>query len=364
MLNQSFGKVRPKHWYMSVLMRCAFAGAMQIAVPALAQSPSGPSIVDAAYVQEALKRNVQVWDVRDARDYARGHLPGAITIGDAAKALRDDNAEDFIALPRIEKLFSDAGLDPKRETVVYGWRGTWNAYFGQYTLRYFGGTRVAVYHEGMEGWQQAGLPVSGDAFKPVAASIKLTPAPGVAISTREMIERVARGESAGESAGAGSSRKLQIIDARTVKEFSGEDIRALRGGHIPGAVNIPYEANWVDPDTAVKLTRKLVNTTAGMSLKPVDDLRKLYAHFDPEKETVVYCQSGARASETAGVLLQLGFKNVKVYDSSWIGYGNTLDAPANNVTFFNVGALNARLGGMQTKIDTLEKALVEERAKR
>ena len=330
---------------------CTGAGMAQAQSSALP-----PAIIDAAYVQDALKRGVQVWDVRDARDYGRGHLPGAITIGDAAKALRDENAEDFIALARIEKIFSDAGLDPARETVVYGWRGTWNAYFGQYTLRYFGGTRVSVFHEGIEGWQQAGLPVSGEPFKATAAAIKLTPALGVAVSTREMIERVARGDA--------QNRTLQIIDARTVKEFNGEDIRALRGGHIPGAVNIPYDANWVDPDTAGKLARKQVSTSAGMSLKAVADLRALYANLDPEKETVVYCQSGARASETAGVLLQLGFKNVKVYDASWIGYGNTLDAPANNVSYFNVGLLNARIGAMQNKIDALEKSLADERAKR
>ena len=101
-----------------------------------------------------------------------------------------------------------------------------------------------------------------------------------------------------------------------------------------------------------------------MSLKAVADLKALYAKLDPDKETVVYCQSGVRASETAGVLQQLGFKNVKVYDSSWIGYGNTLDAPANNATFFNVGALNARVAGMQAKIELLEKTLAEDKAKR
>ena len=327
-----------------------------------AQLPSGVEpIVDAAHVQDALRRGVQVWDVRDARDYARGHVPGAVTIGDAPKVLRDDNAEDFIAQGRIEKIFGDAGLDPKRETVVYGFRGTWNAYFGQYALRYFGATRVSVYHEGVEGWQQAGLPLSLEPFKATPIALKLTVVPGIAISTREMIERVAQRSVKGGDTQGGD---LQIVDARTVKEFSGEDIRALRGGHIPGAVNIPYERNWVDPDTAIKLARKQVQSSAGMSLKPVADLRALYAGLDPEKETVVYCQSGARASETAGVLLQLGFKNVKVYDSSWIGYGNTLDAPANNVTYFNVGALNARIGAMQAKIDALEKSLADERAKR
>ena len=150
---------------------------------------------------------------------------------------------------------------------------------------------------------------------------------------------------------------LQLIDARTAKEFSGEDIRAIRGGHIPGAINIPYEQNWVDPDTVAKLARRQVTDNAGMSLKPREALKSLYAQLDPNKETVVYCQSGVRAAETATVLAELGFTNVKVYDSSWLGYGNRLDAPANNATVFNVGALNGRIGAMQARIDTLEKEL-------
>ena len=58
--------------------------------------------------------------------------------------------------------------------------------------------------------------------------------------------------------------------------------------------------------------------------------------------TIVYCQSGVRASETATVLRSLGFRDVKVYDPSWLGYGNTLEAPAEEVAFFNVGLMNKR----------------------
>ena len=161
-----------------------------------------------------------------------------------------------------------------------------------------------------------------------------------------------------------SDPNVQIIDARTPQEFAGEDIRAIRGGHIPGAINIPYEQNWIDPETPAKLSRKQVTSNAGMSLKSVGDLKRLYARFDPSKETIVYCQSGARASETAGVLQELGFTNVKVYDSSWLGYGNTLDAPANNVTFFNVGLLTSRLSTLQERVNQLEKELAETKALR
>ena len=301
-------------------------------------------IIDHAQLQEAVKRGAQIWDVRDARDYAKGHLPGALTIGDAASVLRDPNMEDFIATPRIEALLGAAGIDPKRETVVYGSRGTWNPYFGRYTLRYFGGSQASVFHEGIEGWQAAGLPVSTAPAQAAPVKLSLVANPAVAVTTTEVIARL-------------NQSQVQIVDARTPKEFAGEDIRALRGGHVPGAVNIPYEQNWTDPLTLQKLANKQVSDSRGMSLKSTADLKELYSKLDPEKETVVYCQSGVRASETAGVLEQLGFKNVRVYDSSWLGYGNKLDAPANNATVFNVGALNGRMGALQARIDALEKEL-------
>jgi 3-mercaptopyruvate sulfurtransferase SseA len=101
-----------------------------------AQAAVGASttIVDRQYVTEAIARNVVVWDVRAGDAYAKGHIAGAIDIGDAAKVLRDENTEDFIATDRIEKILGAAGLDPKRETIVYGSRGSWNPYFGLYTL--------------------------------------------------------------------------------------------------------------------------------------------------------------------------------------------------------------------------------------
>jgi thiosulfate/3-mercaptopyruvate sulfurtransferase len=247
-------------------------------------------IVDTAQVQEALKRPVQVWDVRGDKDFAKGHLPGALSVGDAAAVLRDANTEDFTAafgqrrkmlrssLKGLggEALCAAAGIDPAKETVVYGSRGTWNPYFGRYALRYFGGTKVSVYHEGIEGWQAAGGPVEAGAAKPTPIALTLAPNPAVAVSTQEVLARLGKPD-------------MQIVDARTPKEFAGADIRALRGGHIPGAVNIPYEMNWSDPETLQKLAQKSVGDNRGMSLKAPPELQALYARLDPDKETVVYC---------------------------------------------------------------------------
>jgi thiosulfate/3-mercaptopyruvate sulfurtransferase len=310
---------------------------------------ASPAIADEGYVAQAIARNAIIWDVRPADAYAAGHIAGAVNIGDAPRVLRDENTEDFIATDRIEKILGAAGLDPTREIIVYGSRGTWMPYFGQYTIRYFGGDNVRVYHEGIEGWTAAGRATNRETPTAAPVALKLAVEPNVAATTKEVVERL-------------HDPNVQIVDARTPQEFSGEDIRAIRGGHIPGAVNIPYEQNWVDPETPAKLSRKQVTSNAGMSLKSTADLKRLYAKLDPSKETIVYCQSGARASETAGVLQELGFTKVKVYDSSWLGYGNTLDAPADNVTFFNVGLFTSRLSTLQERLNRLEKELAEAKA--
>jgi len=332
---------------------CALALALLCDLSLAASAPAAPTgpIVDTAFVADAAKRGVLIWDVRSAQDYAKGHLPGAVNIDDAARVLRDANTEDFIAVDKIEKILGAAGIDPAREMVIYGNRGAWNPYFGLYTMQYFGGSRATVYHGGIEEWRAAGNAVSTEPSKLPAVTLKFKINDAVAVSTAQLVARLKNPE-------------VQIIDARTPGEFRGEDIRAIRGGHIPGAINIPYEMNWVDPEAAVKLAKKQVSDNAGMSLRPVDQLRTLYAKLDPNKETVVYCQSGARASETAGVLQQLGFTRVKVYDASWLGYGNTLDAPAENVTFFNVGLLNGKISALQSRIDQLEKELAEAKGRK
>jgi len=302
------------------------------------------AIIQTEQVQQAIARGAIIWDVRDEKSYLEGHIPGAINIGEVGSVLRDPNKEDYIPTEQIQKLFNSAGLDLNQEVVVYGSRGNPYTYFGLYTINCFGGKNAQVYHDGIDGWNQAGLAIQKERQSLTPVSITLVAQPQLVVSNEEMLKLA-------------QSRSVQIIDARTADEFSGKDIRAIRGGHIPNAINVPFEDNWQDPAAAVKLSKKQVTDNSGMALKNSTDLKKLYARLDPDKETVVYCQSGVRASETATVLKSLGFKKVKVYDSSWLGWGNNLKAPVAEETFLNVGALNAKMAAMQNKINQLEEAL-------
>jgi thiosulfate/3-mercaptopyruvate sulfurtransferase len=309
-----------------------------------AYAQKNDAIINTEQVQQGIARGAIVWDVRDEKSFLEGHIPGAINIGDAGNTLRDPNKEDYIATDKIQKIFNDAGLDINRDLIVYGARGNPYAYFGLYTINYFGGKQAQVYHDGFDGWKSAGLPIQKERQTSAPVSVTLVPQSQLVVSNTEMLKLA-------------QSKSVQILDVRTPDEYSGKDIRAIRGGHIPNSVNIPFEDNWQDPATAIKLGKKQVADNSGMSLKSDADLKKIYANLDPDKETVVYCQSGVRAAETAVVLKNLGFKKVKVYDSAWLGWGNNLKAPVADETFLNVGALNAKLSAMQNKINQLEEAL-------
>jgi thiosulfate/3-mercaptopyruvate sulfurtransferase len=309
--------------------------------PVAAAQPNDPVIVDTAFVKEAKSRGALIWDVRSQNVYLRGHIPGAVNIDSISDVLRDPRTEDYIAISEIERILGEAGIDASREMVLYGSKAHPDAYFGYITMRYLGAAKVAVYHGGIDDWKDGGNTVDTDLVKLPPTTFTANPDDSLLATTREVIRKI-------------GDPSVQIVDARSVSEFTGEDIRALRGGHVPGAVNIPYEENWIDPDTPRKLARKQVDNKDGMNLKPRESLQAMYAQLDPNKETIVYCQSGSRASVLAVVLQELGFGKVRVYDSSWLGYGNTFDAPAEDVTYFNVGRVNRMIRSLQNQIDLLE----------
>lgn len=309
-------------------------------------------VVDTSYVDAALKRGAILWDARDAEAYAQGHVPGAVNAGETGRSLRDANREDWLPAAQLEAILGKAGIDLlNKEVIVYSRKGDNSAYFGLNTLRYFGAVNAKVYHGGLDDWKAAGKPIETTANTLPPVALKLSPKAGVVLWNEEMIARVRDG-------------KTQIVDVRTPKEYAGDDIRAIRGGHVPHAVNIPYEQNWVDPAAAGKLAKGEVKTRDGMSLKPREDLAKLYAGLDREKEVVVYCQSGVRASQTATVLRDLGFTDVKVYEPSWLGYAGVLSAPAEKETFLNVGALNGRMASLQGRVEELQAEIEKLKARK
>ena len=325
-----------KRFLMALMLSLAAVGAM------------AQTIVDLDYVKQAVTRGALLWDARDEEAYAKGHIPGAVNVGDPTLTLRDLYTEDYLSTADLEKVLGAAGIDPAREIIVYGDRGLPSVYFAQLTLRHFGANNARVFHDGIEGWRAAGQPLQTTVLKGKPVALKLTAQPGVLINTKDVVAALKRPD-------------VQFLDVRTIKEFKAEDIRAIRGGHIPAAINVPFEQNWVDPDTRSKLRAGKVKDSTGMALKPRAELAKVYEKLDPSKEIIVYCQSGNRAAQSAAVLADLGYKNVKVFDSSWLGYSSWLSAPAEDEVWTNFGSLPAAVKGLENRFGELERAATKPR---
>lgn len=324
---------------MSRLAHMAAVAAFIIAAPLTA---TGSPFADLDEFDDARKRGAIVWDVRSADEYRAGHVPGAVNIGDPAKVLRHAGREVFLPTWKIESILGAAGIDLSREIVVYGTRGAPQAYFGRFALRYFGSDDVKVYHDGIDGWRQAGRRIDTDPTRLPEVAVRLVPRTEMVVTTDQIIAAM-------------TDANVQIVDVRSPAEFSGDDVRAIRGGHIPGALNIPFERNWRDPHTRVRLARGQVSDNRGMALADRGTLESLYGMLDPSRETIVYCQSGTRAGVTAAVLESLGFDRVKVYDASWLGYAGRLDAPAEQESFVNVGLLQSQLQALAGQMKELER---------
>lgn len=283
-------------------------------LPGIAAAAFSGAIIDAAAVAKAAARGAILWDVRSEEQYRAGHIPGAVNIGHVATALIDEKTQLYLPVETLAARLGKAGIDPKREIVVYGGAGSAYPYFAQFTLDYFGARKVHVFHDGFEGWKAARRPVSTTNATRAAIKVRPFANPAMLVVTGEVVSRV-------------GSPGVQFVDVRRQGEFSGDESETLHGGHIPGAVHVPYNFQLVDPDAPRKLMAKETADTSGMALKKTAALRKLYAGLDPRKETIVYCHTGIRAAMTAAVLTRLGFRSVRLYHASWLEYGNQADAP-------------------------------------
>lgn len=305
-------------------------------------------IVDTAYVaKQKDMAGVVVLDARSEAGYKEGHIPGAINLGGkgAAVVLRDVDAR-ILPVKKLEKILGDAGISRDQEIIVYGNKGNTNMSVPFWILEYLGAEKVKAYWGGIDDWMAAKQPVTTEGKK----------LPAAAFTAKVREDRYASTDYVKKNL---KNANVQILDARTPKEFSGDDIRAVRGGHIPGAILIPYEENWVDPEAAKKLAEKKVTTRDGLAPKDAKALGELYKGLDPKKEVVAYCQTGTRSTLTYVALRSLGFQKIRNYDDSWIVWGSRLELPVESVSYYDFVQVNAAL----KKIEALEKQM-EEMAKK
>lgn len=269
-------------------------------------------LVDAEWVEAHLNdpevRLIEV-DV-DTKSYAEGHIPGAVGLN-WQKELQDQVVRAPISPAFFEELLSNSGVSNDTTVVLYGDNNNWFAAWALWIFKYYGHKDVRLLDGGRVKWVADGRALTADV--PTYAHTRYkAQAPNTAI-------RAFRDQILGELEGNSS---LALIDVRSPGEYSGELLApanlpqegAQRGGHIPGAANIPW-ATAVSPDGTFKSAAELRDIYGGKGVTA-------------DKDIIAYCRIGERSSHTWFVLhYLLGYKKVRNYDGSWTEWGSLIGAP-------------------------------------
>lgn len=242
--------------------------------------------------------------------YPSGHIPGAVEI-DWTRDLNDPLRRDYIETAGFSSLMGRMGITPDMTVVLYGDKNNWWAAYAYWVLQLFGHSRARLMDGGRLKWEQEGRTLTREV--PVRAPTEYPEVPRDDLPIRAFREQVLSHITANGA----------LVDVRSPEEFSGERLHmpdypnegALRGGHIPGASNVPW-ARAVHPDG---------------TFKTAEELREIYVGeqgLSPDEDVVAYCRIGERSSHTWFVLTHLlGFSSVRNYDGSWTEWGNLVGVP-------------------------------------
>ena len=245
----------------------------------------------------------------DTGAYEQGHIEGAVGWNWQSQ-LQQTVRRDVISQQELEQLLGSSGISNDTTVILYGDNNNWFAAWAFWQLKMYGHQDVKLMNGGRVKWTAENRPITTEVPKHPAATYRAN-SPDQSI--RAYRDQVLSAVSAGS---------VSLVDVRAPAEYSGELLApanlpqegAQRGGHIPGAANIPWG--------------QAVNEDG--TFKSADELGALYGGkgIDGSRETIAYCRIGERSSHTWFVLTQLlGHKNVRNYDGSWTEWGSIVGAP-------------------------------------
>ncbi|MCO5222961.1 MAG: sulfurtransferase [Thermomicrobiales bacterium] len=245
----------------------------------------------------------------DTTAFDSGHIPGSIGWNWQVD-LQQRPARDIPDQHEWEALLSRSGIGPDTTVILYGDNHNWFAAFAYWLFKYYGHDKVALLDGGRAKWIADG----GETTTDIAT---IAPATYTVTTTRPEL-RAYRDD---VQATIGNDGAV-LIDVRSPGEYSGQLLApenlpqegAQRGGHVPGAQNVPW-ATAVDTDS---------------TFKSVSELTSIYGEkgVSQDKPAIAYCRIGERSAHTWFVLTELiGVPDVRNYDGSWTEWGSLIGAP-------------------------------------
>jgi thiosulfate/3-mercaptopyruvate sulfurtransferase len=243
--------------------------------------------------------------------YPSGHIPGAVQV-DWTVDLNDPLRRDYLYKDGFEKLMSRIGVRNNMTVVFYGDKNNWWATYAYWVFQLFSHAHAKVMDGGRLKWEKED--------RPLTREVPTYPETTYVAPQRDDTEiRAFRDEVLQHV-----EKKEPLVDVRSPDEYTGKKLHmegypqegALRGGHIPGAQNIPW-ARAANPEDG--------------TFKSADELRAIYEQekgLKPDDDIIAYCRIGERSSHTWFVLTNLlGYKKVRNYDGSWTEWGNLVNVP-------------------------------------
>lgn len=277
-----------------------------------AASSAGPLVTAEWLAQNLSRPDVRVIEVSvNPGLYERAHIPGAVNFS-WHNDLNDKLRRDIVGKQDFEKLLSRAGVKDDTTVVLYGDTNNWFAAWGAWVFDIYGVKNVKLLDGGRKKWEAENRPLNNRAPEYAATTYRVGK---VNLDLRARLSdalAVAEGKS-----------QARLIDIRSGDEYQGKVFApagvpelAIRAGHIPGAVNVPWGQAVQEDGT----------------FKSKEELRKLYAGvgIDGSKPVITYCRIGERSSHTWFALSKILGYDVKNYDGSWTEYGNAVGVPINN----------------------------------
>lgn len=242
--------------------------------------------------------------------YELGHLPGAVMLS-WDHDLQACDSRDLVGADDFAAVMGRLGVRRDSTVILYGDKMNGWATYAYWALKYWGHPDVRIMDGGHQKWSREGRPLTSDVPVPVPAIYGAPTAPRCEIRAY-----------AADVVGAVDDRDVTIIDARSEAQYDGALFPAFsypltgahRGGHVPGAVNVPW-TTLTDDDGCFRAAADLQDLYAG-------------AGVDLAKPVLAYCIIGIGSSSTYFTLRELlGVANVRNYDGSWLEWGSTIGFP-------------------------------------
>jgi thiosulfate/3-mercaptopyruvate sulfurtransferase len=268
------------------------------------------TLVETAWVAEHLNDpNVRIAEVDvDTTAYEQGHIPGAVGWNWTTQ-LCDTVRRDILPKADFEQLMAASGIGNDTTVILYGDNNNWFAAWALWQMKLYGHKDVRLMNGGRRKWLEEGRELTTDLPQVIRASYRASEPD---LSLRAFLP---------EAMEASGNRSQAFVDVRSPDEFTGKILAppglpetCQRGGHIPGAANIPWGQVCNEDGT----------------FKSYDALKALYEArgITGEGPVIAYCRIGERSSHSWFVLKYLlGYPDVKNYDGSWTEWGNLVGAP-------------------------------------